>query len=166
MRKLDFLIDKSVGALMWVACFVGFLMMMHITLDVTGRVLFNSPFVGTIEIVSAYYMVAVAYLPLAYVSRGDGQIIVELFTRNMRPRRILRTDAVVHLITSLYMLMFASFTALHAVEQTVLGEIGEMGDEFFPIWPSRWLLPIGFAVMAFYLIMRGLRDYRNSARDE
>ena len=88
MNRIEDGIDKAVSSLMWLACFVGFLMMAHITLDVTGRVLFNHPLIGTIEVASSYYMVAVAYLPLAHVSRGDGQIIVELFTRNLAPGRI------------------------------------------------------------------------------
>ena len=43
----------------------GFLMMLHVSVDVTGRYLFNRPIDGTTEIVAAYYMVLVAYLPWA-----------------------------------------------------------------------------------------------------
>ena len=161
MEKLDRMIERTVKVLMWMACFMGFLMMVHVTLDVTGRVVFNQPILGTIEFASHYYMVSVAYLPLAYVSMTDGQIMVELFTRNMRPERIRRIDTTVHVITAVYMVLFAVFTAEHAIEQTILGEIAEMADEFIDIWPSRWLLPIAFVVMAAYLLAKALRDFRN-----
>ena len=74
-------------------------MMVHITIDVIGRVVFNNPFDATIEVVSAYYMVAVSFLPLAYISRHEGQIIVELFTRNLRKRPMLRLELLVNVVT-------------------------------------------------------------------
>jgi hypothetical protein len=43
------------------------LMALHVIADVSCRYLLNQPLPGTIEIVSLYYMVAVIYLPLAYV---------------------------------------------------------------------------------------------------
>ncbi|MAF50060.1 MAG: TRAP transporter small permease [Rhodospirillales bacterium] len=163
MNRIEDGIDKAVSSLMWLACFVGFLMMAHITLDVTGRVLFNHPLIGTIEVASSYYMVAVAYLPLAHVSRGDGQIIVELFTRNLAPGRILRIDAVINVITMIYMLVFAWYTTEVAIEMTHEGELGELGAGYFWVWPSRWLLPLSFWIMAFYLALRSVRDYRKAA---
>ena len=118
MNRIEDWIDKLVSLAMWLAIFVGFLMMAHITLDVTGRLLFNHPLTGTIEVASRYYMVAVAFMPLAHVSRGDGQIIVELFTRNLAPERILRIDAVINIITMIFMFIFAWYTTDIAIEMT------------------------------------------------
>lgn len=164
MNKLNAFIDKPINALMWVACFFGFLMMMHITLDVAGRVLFNSPITGTIEISSFYYMVAVSYLPLAYVSRNEGQIIVELFTRNLSKPRLLKLDAIVQVITIVYLAVFTWQTAVMALEQTHEGEIWEMSDTFLDIWPGRWLLPISFLMMMIYLIARVVTDLRQARK--
>ena len=44
-------------------------MMLHVSADVTGRYLLRRPIDGTTEIVSAYYMVIVAYLPWAYLAQ-------------------------------------------------------------------------------------------------
>jgi len=162
VEKIDFWIDKLVSFAMWLAIFVGFLMMAHITLDVTGRILFNHPLEGTIEVASRYYMVTVAFLPLAHVSRGDGQIIVELFTRNLAPGRILRMDTVINIITMIYMVIFAWYTTDMAIEMYHEGELGELGAGYFTVWESRWIMPISFWIMAVYLALRAVKDYRKA----
>ncbi len=61
MNKFSKALSVPINCLMWLACFGGVLMMVHITIDVIGRVVFNNPFDATIEVVSAYYMVAVSF---------------------------------------------------------------------------------------------------------
>lgn len=150
--------------LMWAACLVGFLMMMHIAVDVVGRVLFNHPLEGTIEIVSGYYMVAVAFLPLAYIAAHEGHIMVELFTRGLSERGLFRLDNIVDMVTFAYMTLFMWQTAAVAVEETVVGEVWETASGFLTIWPSRWLLPIGCALMAGFLLVRIVRNLREVSR--
>jgi TRAP-type C4-dicarboxylate transport system permease small subunit len=82
MTALRRLLDRLTDA--FTAAFLSVVMMVHVTLDVAGRNLFNAPIVGTIEIVSAYYMAPLAFLPLAIITRERGHIIVELFTGWMR----------------------------------------------------------------------------------
>ena len=55
-------------------------MAVHVIADVSARYLFNQPLPGTIEIVSLYYMVAVIYLPVAYVQSRRQHIVVTQFT--------------------------------------------------------------------------------------
>src|SRR3546814_9847490 len=45
------------------------------------------PLAGTIEVVSNWYMVGVAFLPLAYVQWHREHLIVELFTQNSSDRK-------------------------------------------------------------------------------
>ena len=59
------------------------LMMIHVAVDVFCRIVLNAPLYGTLEIVAGYYMVAVVFLPLAYVSGGEGHIFIELFTSKL-----------------------------------------------------------------------------------
>jgi TRAP-type C4-dicarboxylate transport system permease small subunit len=154
MIKFESLFDKLSDYLMWLSCAIGFLMMMHVTLDVAGRVLFNLPLPSTIEIVSGYYMVAITFLPLAYVSRGEGQIVVELFTRGLSARSLLRFSVVVNAITIAYLSLVTWKTAEMAIEQTLEGENWESASGFISIWPSRWALPIGFGTMAVFILYR------------
>lgn len=157
-------IDGVINGAMWVACVFTVLMMLHVTLDVFLRVTFNAPLTGTFEIVANYYMVSVMYLPLAYVSRYEGQIVVELFTRNLGARRQLRWESVTNAVTVLYLLAFTVYTGIMAVEQTETGEVKEMGDGFIDIWPARWVLPVAFGLISVYLVVRIRQDAHHAAR--
>ena len=158
--KINRALSVPVNCLMWLACFSGFLMMAHITIDVVGRVLFNHPFQGTIEIVSAYYMVAISFLPLAYITRHEGHIVVELFTRGLSKRRLFRLDIAVNIVTLVYLTVFASRATVSAIGQTERGEMWETAAGFVDVWPSRWLLPIGIAVMALFVLYKIFEDMR------
>ena len=56
------------------------LMMVQVTLDVAMRHLFGSPLPGTLTIVSYYYMVIAAFVPLALAEQRDAHISVEFVT--------------------------------------------------------------------------------------
>ena len=45
-----------------------------------------------------------------------------------------------------------------AIEQTVTGEVMEVGDDFMAVWPARWMLPIAFGMMALYHMVRIRQD--------
>jgi TRAP-type C4-dicarboxylate transport system permease small subunit len=155
-------IDGPVRVVMWAASLATVVMMLHITVDVFLRQVFNSPITGTFEIAANYYMVSVMYLPLAFVSLTEGQIIVELFTRGFSEKTLLRWDSVTNAITVVYVMIFAFYTGDMAIEQTVTGEVMEMGDGYIQVWPSRWLLPIAFGMMGLYLMVRIRQDTRRA----
>jgi TRAP-type C4-dicarboxylate transport system permease small subunit len=159
-------IELPIHALLWVVLVAGFLMMVHVTVDVTGRTVFNHPFAGTTEIVSAYYMVAAAYLPWAWIARNDGHIVVDLFTRAapLIFRQVL--DLVVKLVTLAWVLLFAYQTGIRAIQQTRAGEVWEAAGDFLPVWPSRWMLPIAGGLMALYLALRIIKDMASLRRGE
>ncbi len=74
-------LDKPIDLLLWLGLIAGVLMMLHVSVDVAGRYLFNHPIEGTTEIVAAYYMVLVAYLPWAWLARDDRHIVAGFFKR-------------------------------------------------------------------------------------
>jgi len=84
------LLDRLTGYASNSLAFIGavgmVLMVLHVIIDVTGRFVFNHPLTGTLETVTYYYMVMVTVLPFAYVTRRQGQIVVELFTGWMPAR--------------------------------------------------------------------------------
>ena len=160
MPALKRLLDLVSTAAAWVAGLATVLMMLHVTADAVGRAVFNSPITGTVEIVSAYHMAALAFLPLALITRDRGHIIVELFTGWMkfRPRTLL--DACVGVVTVVYTGVFAWKAVEIAVAKTAIREAKEAGTGFVQIWPSRWLVAIGFGLMAIYLVIQVARDFR------
>ena len=151
-------IEYPIHALLWIALAAGLLMMLHISADVTGRTVFNHPLSGTTEIVSAYYMVATAYLPWAWIARNNGNIQVELFARLLPAKVNAVLDPVVEIVTVIYVSIFTWETFLRAMQQTRLGEMWQAGTSFIPVWPSRWLLPLSGGLMVLYMVLRLARD--------
>jgi TRAP-type C4-dicarboxylate transport system permease small subunit len=140
-------------------------MMLHITLDVVGKYLFNAPIEGTLETVALYYMVAIVFLPLAYSTHSGGQIVVELFTRNLSDRTVQSIDGAIGLFAFAFLGLFAWQTGLEAVARTDSGEVRETATSVISIWPSRWLPVIGYGTMALYFLVRGIEDLRGIERE-
>ena len=163
MRKLEKLLEQPINWLFWLAALVTIVMMLHVVADVIGKQFFNTPIWGTLETVSGYYMVIVVFLPLAYVARTEGHIIVELFTRNLPPRKLARLDGAIGIVTLLFMGLFTWLTGLEAVTRTIQGEVWDIADGNMIIWPSRWVLPIGAAIMTAYVLIRVIKDFRQAA---
>lgn len=158
METLERLLDAVVKLMLWLGCVIGVLMMLQITASVAGRAFLDHPIDGSTEIASAYYMVAVTYLPLAWVTRNDDHIFVELFTRGMSANNLRRLDAFVTLVTLLYFVLFTWQTTVIAIQQTQSGEAWESAIGFITVWPSRWQLPLAGGLSSLYLVMRFVRD--------
>jgi TRAP-type C4-dicarboxylate transport system permease small subunit len=137
---------------MWFSMAIGALMMLHIAADVTSRHFLGGSLFGTIEIVSGYYMVAITFLPLAWLVGREGHIIVELFTRHMKERSLLRLETVVSAITIAYVAILAWQSIVGALEQTARQEKWETALGFVAMWPSRWLLAVGFVCLTLQFI--------------
>lgn len=156
-RILNWL-EPPIHVLMWIGLLAGALMMAHVSVDVAGRTIFNHPLIGTTEIVSGYYMVAVAYLPWAWIARNDDHITVELFTRALPQNITVWLDIFVKILTVAYVSVFTWQTWGRALQQTRLGEALEVGGYYISVWPSRYLLPIAGGLMVAHLILRIVRD--------
>jgi TRAP-type mannitol/chloroaromatic compound transport system permease small subunit len=165
LRLLEFPIDF----LFWGGLVAGFLMMVHVSLDVAGRTLFNHPLDGTTEIVSGWYMVAVAYLPWAWVTRNNNHIVAGVFERIGTEWFSFWVEIAVKIFMLVYVSVFSWQTFLRAVQQTRAGEVWEAAGGFIAVWPSRWMLPIAAGLMALHLVVRVLVDilggYRPSGRE-
>lgn len=162
------LADSAVGrASTWLAVIGAtamLMMMMHVVVDVTGRYIFNNPLPGTLESVTYYYMVMVTALPFAYVTRNQGQITVEMFTSWLPQRWILLLDACAGALMFIYVAVLAYKIGQEAVTMTVLGEVHDAGTMQFTTWPSRWVPPIGFGVMACAVALRVIEDFKSFLR--
>ena len=132
------------------------LMMILINLDVFGSNLFQKPLKGTLEIVSTYLMVAVSFLPLMKVEYENSHVSVDLLARFLEPSTRLRLTAFSCLITALF---FAAMTYAGwniAVKKFNVGEYA-MGARFLPVWPARFMVPLGAGAMAIFLVYKSWR---------
>lgn len=154
MNRILRLLEVPSQILLWISLVAGFLMMVHVSVDVVARAFFNRPLSGTNEMVSAWYMVAAAFLPWARIARSDGHIRVELFTRAAPPRFNEWLDILVKLLIVVYISVFAWQTGVRALEQFQAGEVWEVAGGYIPVWPTRCILPVSGGLMILVLFGR------------
>ncbi|MGE3247256.1 MAG: TRAP transporter small permease subunit [Beijerinckiaceae bacterium] len=144
---------------MLLACIAVVLMMLHVTADAIGKYLLAAPVYATQETVQFYYMVALVFLPIAYIARGEGHICVELFTQNLRPSSRARLDVFVGVLTLIWLLMIAWYSAEEAIVTTRDGELQETSNAYLIVWPGRWFVPAGCAIMALAVVAQLIQDF-------
>lgn len=141
-------------------------MMIHIVTDVFLKHSFNDPIDGTTEIVAAYYMVTIVFLPLAYVTFTQGHLVVELFTGRMAGRRLDLLQGFNGLLTLAYLLFVIWCAVEEAILRTRLGEAWETSVDLVAVWPSRWVLPVGLAAMGLVVLVQAWRRIRAGLRGD
>jgi TRAP-type C4-dicarboxylate transport system permease small subunit len=164
MQRLQRLLNFPIDLTFWIAIVAGILMMVHVSADVAARTLLNSPIEGTTETAAGYYMVAIAYLPWAWLARKDAHIRVEMFTSFAPPRFVEWLDIVVKIATIAFLSVFVWRTTLRAIDQVRAGEVWQAGTSYISIWPSRWVLPVAGGLMALYLVLRVVADISAALR--
>lgn len=129
-------------------------MMLHISLDILAGLLFNAPIVVTSAIVTQYYMIAVAFLPLAAGEFRGAHISVDLFVNRLAPiPRAWLNRAVMALCVAIYgglaiqawqLSMEKLATNAFLLEQTTR----------LSTWPSYFMVPVGFGLIALLIAMK------------
>jgi TRAP-type C4-dicarboxylate transport system permease small subunit len=140
--------------LMHAGCVAAALMMVQITADVVSRFILGHSITATIEIVSTYYMVALVFLPLAFVDRAGGHIAADVLTKPMAPRLRAATGKATDFLVLATLGLLFWFTLGEALRRTGEGEVWQSGPFLLPVWPSRWLLPLGSGMMALSVLAR------------
>lgn len=154
MKSLNSLAAKLTRFLGYIGVFAIFLMMLHIVLDVFLRSMLNSGVPATEELVTRYYMVTLAILPLAWVEWNRAMISVEVFGHifNGRSGVILTT-----LSNTLCLTIYAIFTYttwLKAADQFQIGSYVMSLNFPMPVWPTYFVLPAAFGLAAVIILLR------------
>ena len=145
-------------AFAWIGGLLVLIMMVHVVLDVTLR-FFGIPLKATIEIVQAWYMIPLAFLPLAYVEKVDGHIAVELLSQHLGRRAQDVLIALVSLLCAIYFAGFALRTGEDAIGKYKVGELA-LGDVAIIVWPTRFALPLGCGLIAIFLVYKAICLFR------
>lgn len=162
MRALVHFLSK---VLLWLSGLALILMMLHVTADVLSKYLFNAPVPGTAEVVAAYYMISVVFLPLAYVEVANRSIVVEMIY-DLLPNCAKYPLDIIGTLISLAFFGFLAYLGVGLAEEAFA--VREYVDGLWRIvvWPSRFLIPLGMAVAALALLLRLvdlLRGHRMAA---
>lgn len=115
------------------------LMVIHTTFDVAMTYLANHPVEGTVEIVSRYYMVAIVFLPLAFIQAADKHIVAELLSERMNARQQRLCQCATWVLMAAFGLALAWQCSQEAMRMTAINEQFQTATYFIPTWPSRWI---------------------------
>jgi len=115
------------------------LMVVHTTLDVIMSYAARQPVEGTVEIVSRYYMVAVVFLPLAFIQAADKHIVAELLSERFSERMQLLCQCLTWVLMGAFGAALAWQSSLEAMRMTAINEQFQTSTYFIPTWPSRWI---------------------------
>ncbi len=158
-RVFELLSEWVAKSALVVAAIFLVLMALHVSLDVGLRYVFGKSFPGTLEIVSFYYMVAIVFLPLAYVELQQEHIRVDVVVGRFSPPVQLAFYLFAGMLGLTFFGMLCYQSYLDAVRATVRAETAMANFKFY-LWPSRWALPVGFAAMCLAILANMIKALR------
>lgn len=139
-------------------------MMLHISIDILSSLFLNAPIAITSAIVTNYYMISVAFLPLFAAEFRDAHIGVNLLTAALPERLRKGLEIVVMGATAGVYFLLAAQTwgqAMHKLSTNAY--VVEQTSKII-IWPSYYMLPIAFATTAGLLLLKaGARLFAGAA---
>ena len=129
-------------------------LMLHVGTDVVLRNTANTPIPATYEIVTHYYMIALAFIPLAWVERGGGMVHVEVIEPFLSPRALIWSDRLVALISTVIYGALAWVTWLTALRNFDTSVFVMAQSVRVPTWPAYFLVPLGFGLATLATAIR------------
>ncbi|MFN4099860.1 MAG: TRAP transporter small permease, partial [Pararhodobacter sp.] len=120
----------------------------------TLRNLFNTPIPATYEVVTHYYMVSLAFIPLAWVEKSGAMVSVEVIDGLLSPRVLAISNRIVSLITMLVYGVLAYVTFQVAVRNSTIGSYLLANNIRVLTWPAYWIPPLGFGLATLVTFIR------------
>jgi TRAP-type C4-dicarboxylate transport system permease small subunit len=143
-------------ALLTLAAVALLAMMLHISADIAASLLWNAPFGTTSAIVTQYYMIAVAYLPVLAAERRGAHISISLVT-DLLPVGVQRAvRLLVMLLTTFVYAMLTWQGWDQAADKLAIGAYMTEQTSRIVVWPSFFLIPAGFGAMALLMLAKTL----------
>ena len=137
------------NATVWLACLALFVMGAIVTGSVVGRTAFNAPIPDDLLVVGLL-MVCVVVLPLAYIERDDGHIVVTVIA-NLLPKRIQAfLSAIGRLLFGTFLGVMGYMLALKVPSELAQGLYYD-GQLEVPTWPMKMVFAFGVFVFLIRL---------------
>ncbi|MEQ9037575.1 MAG: TRAP transporter small permease [Silicimonas sp.] len=146
--------DIALAALAVIGAIAILALMIHIMSDVVLRNAVNQPVPATYEIVTNYYMVALAFIPLAWLERTGGMVSVEVIDGMLSPRALRISDKLVALISTAIYAALAWVTFEASLKTFASGTFVLAQSIPIPTWPAYFLPPLGFLLAALVTALR------------
>ncbi|MDF1854468.1 TRAP transporter small permease subunit [Pseudooceanicola sp.] len=166
LRAIEQVASRISGLVAMIGGIILALMMVQVSLDVAAKYIFHTPIPSTLEIVSAYYMVALVFLPLGVVTRDHEHLEVELFTQHLSLRKVAFFKMLGCVIGAIYCGFLFIEGLEHAIHQTKIGEVWETATFDIPVYGARWFFPAGIFLTLVYLILYAINNFAFMTRGE
>ena len=132
-----------------------------ICVDVFCRAVFNAPISATLDIVSFWCMIPVAFFPMMFLETNREHIQTDLFYRMFPSGVRYIADIASNVLAIAIYAILAWLTYQQAVKSTEVHEVS-MGVNLLPIWPVRWILPVAFSMAAIASLAKLATDFRRT----
>lgn len=139
-------------------------MAVHICVDVLMRFLFNAPGENTLPLTTYYYMIAIAFMGVLAAEERRDHITVTVLVDRLSPAARLVVSVFAAVLTLLLLAAFAWYGFQSAVGSFEDGEVA--GAAEMTVWPSRFLVPFGFAAYGVVLLMHLVQELTGRGPDE
>jgi len=127
------------------------LSVISITANVIMRYVFDKPILGTDEI-NRYLIPVMAYLGIAYTQLRKNHVRITLLTMHL-DKIYRKSSRIVGYILGILVTLFIFKASLdYAIHAFSVGETTLVGASTWPIWWSRFALPIGMLLLAIQFI--------------
>ena len=131
--------------------------------QVFGRKLLNLPIPGYVDIIE-FVMTVFAFISIAYTQRLGGHVRMEIILKRLHGRslwvvEVLGTITVIGIIAILGWFGYEHFLRAWSIGDSSI-------DVQIPLWPSKLLVPIAFAILLVRLFIQFLGFLRLAARPD
>lgn len=144
---------QSISSFLAIISALATLILMLLTVvDVFSRMGGTGSIPGLLEL-SEVALVFVVFCGIAYGQQHRTHVAVSLVTSRL-PEKVGRIAVSIGLVIILGVFIWATYaTGVQAIESTIRQE-ARFGITAVPIWPSRILIPIGFALLFFETVIQ------------
>ena len=154
LDRMSAVIARATGGLAALAVLV---MCLHVAAGILTLAFFGVSLTGTVEVVSYYWMVIIAFAPWAFAQWTREHIAVDVLASLLSQRARIRLQFAANLVTLTIICLIAWAMADMAIRATGLGELVESGTVDIFVWPARWIALAGVGGMIVVLAAQLLR---------
>lgn len=134
-------------------------MLVHVVAEVVARGIFNTPLDGTLEIITYWYLAGIAFIGMWQAFSNGEHISVDLVTARLKPG----AQWVLHLFASAIVLTFLALLFYFSLGEALnaMGRGEFIGADRVPIWPMRFIVPIGVGAYMLGLLLQVIKVIRD-----
>lgn len=131
--------------------------------QVFGRKLLNLPIPGYVDVIELV-MTVFAFVSIAYTQRLGGHVRMEILLKRLRGRTMWIVESIGTITVIGIVAILGWFAYHHFLRAWVIGD--STIDVQLPLWPSKLLVPIAFAILLVRLFIQLLGFLRLSAHPD